>query len=174
MNETEFKNLFKKSVAHHGGLAISLNSSFYTGLPDLYFLVPGFEAALCEAKFIKDVSTGKPFMRKIKYSELQISILDKANKLRHNAALGLIGWKEGKHVVAALVPGTQRHIDSVRALAKDTSYRGSFFNVPKMLVDLAEIQRQERLMNFDIDAMFGHEDQEGEPVETNDPHNQYT
>lgn len=131
MNETSFKLLFKKSVEHHGGVAISLNSSFYAGLPDLYVLMPGFTPCLIEAKFLKDV--GPTFKRKINYSPLQKSVLDKTSKICQHSSFGLVGYKQGKQLIAALVSNGIEHLthDCTRS-GTSISVRGKFFDVPSM------------------------------------------
>ena len=137
MNETAFKLLFKKSVEHHGGVAISLNSSFYAGLPDLYILVPGYTPCLVEAKFLKDV--GPTFKRKINYSPVQRSILDKTSKLCEHASLGLVGYKQGKQLIAALVPSKLEHIThDCHHAGTSISIRGKFFDIPGMFKHVTE------------------------------------
>jgi len=110
MVESEFKKIFKDSVKHYGGLAISLSANFNPGLPDLYILMPGCTPVMLEAKFLKKVND--KFSRKILYSPLQKKFLKDSNSITPNSSLGLVGFKYKGQLRACLVNHRIETIDN--------------------------------------------------------------
>lgn len=86
MNESDAKLKLKKSVARCGGISFSLNSSFHTGLPDLYISLPERIPILVECKIIKNPT--EKFNLKINYSDRQIKTLEELNAVQEGSAWG--------------------------------------------------------------------------------------
>lgn len=101
-NEAEFKKAFKQRVKAEGGFSLSLAGPMIVGLPDLYVILPGFMPVLLEAKWLGEVK--EIFKRKIKYTAMQMHFMDEINGVKPLAAMGLVGYKIGRHVFATLVP----------------------------------------------------------------------
>jgi len=135
MSESEFKKIFKDSVKHYGGLAISLSASFNPGLPDLYVLMPGCLPVMMEAKFLKKVND--KFSRKLKYSPLQKKFLYDSNAIQANSSIGLVGFKYKGQLRACLINHRIDTIDQDFAsyCSTDTLVgRNKIFNIPMMFM----------------------------------------
>lgn len=133
MNETELKRIFKKSVQSIGGFAASMGSNLGGGTPDLYCILPIYGPVLIEAKFFKDV--GDKFNRKINYSALQNVFMDNANNVRGGSVWGLVGMKYRGRLVAYLVPGYLKQLNSDDA----KSYRTFVYNPKTKLFDMGDL-----------------------------------
>lgn len=156
MKETEFKLLFKKSVVKQGGVAYSLNSSFYTGLSDLYISMPGQTPCLVEAKFFNDISDIKKFKRTIPYTVNQKEVLDSTNKVCLNSGLGLVGIKDGRTTWAYLLPGNLRILTSDQyVVGISQSVKGSYFDVASMFSDMLKRQAEYAEKSVLLDEIFG-------------------
>jgi hypothetical protein len=90
-NETEFKNLIKKSVRAQKGFSISLAAPMLGGIPDLYVLARGFIPILLEAKWMGELKPG--FNRKIKFRPLQKNYIDECNTIKECSAFCIVGFK---------------------------------------------------------------------------------
>lgn len=91
MNETEFKDIFCKSVKEQGGHTLRLAASSVVGLPDIVCAMPGYAPILLETKFIHNFKK----KRTIAYTKMQLHTLNTFNKTyKKNGyclAFGLIG-----------------------------------------------------------------------------------
>lgn len=101
-NEADFKRIFKRSVKSEGGFALSLAAPMLAGIPDLYVVMPGYLPVLLEAKWLGEVKD--KFKRKVKYSPLQRVWIEECHSIVKYSALGLVGFKLNKQIIAALVP----------------------------------------------------------------------
>ena len=107
--EAEAKSTLKRSVRAYGGCSFSLNSSFHTGLPDLYIAFPGRIPILVEAKFFKDLTPN--FAKKIPYSKIQKWTLDELNVVQKGSAWGCMFIKSGRDYFMFFVPSDISFID---------------------------------------------------------------
>lgn len=109
-NESDFKKVFKKSVKHYGGYAMSLACPTFNGIPDLAFILPNKSINFIEAKFVKDIKNTK-FRRKLNITALQRDWLKEFNLRRSNCAMILVGLVYHGDVYAILYPYYQESID---------------------------------------------------------------
>jgi hypothetical protein len=143
-DEATFKRLFKKSVRSQGGLAISLSSNIYSGLPDLVVMLPNMRSVFIEAKYLRDV--GDVFERKILYSPEQSRFMYECNSISPGSGFGLVGFHHQGKLTASLVPYRYDKIDSnyrdytgfSRIVSDD-----KFFDVTTMFkyLDLKDVRR---------------------------------
>lgn len=101
-NEAEFKKVFKQSVKAQHGYSMSLAAPMFSGIPDLYIIMPHFMPVLLEAKWLGEIKRDT-FFRKIPFTEMQIHWIDQCHSVSPYSAMGLIGLKYKSIVYAALV-----------------------------------------------------------------------
>lgn len=111
-NEADFKRVFKKSVKAQGGFALSLAAPMLAGIPDLYVVMPGYLPVLLEAKWLGEVNPDK-FKRKVRYSPLQVVWIKECHSIVNYSALGLVGFRTGKRIIAALVPYDTEYFECI-------------------------------------------------------------
>jgi hypothetical protein len=128
--ETDCKRVFKHSVKHIGGKALSLNSAIQTGLPDLYVNIPGRAPFLTESKYIKDPSA--KFNLAIKYTALQKDTLEKLNEVNEGSAWGTIFIKFDRNYYVVFVPAG---IDRISYLFRET-YSWAIYNKSLKIFEL--------------------------------------
>jgi len=91
-NEAEFKSVFRASVRAQKGFTITIAAPTFSGLPDLYCIMPKYIPVLMEAKWLKDLPD-KGFKRTIPFKPMQLHYIKNINKVHNNAAVGLIGFE---------------------------------------------------------------------------------
>lgn len=128
--ETDCKKVFKHSVKHIGGKALSLNSAIQTGLPDLYVNIPGRIPFLTESKYIKDPT--KKFDVQIKYTALQKDTLEKLNEVNEGSAWGTIFIKLDRDYYVVFVPA---RIDRISHLFRE-NYAWAKYNKSLKIFEL--------------------------------------
>jgi len=100
-DEAAFKLTLKKSIKAHGGFCISLAAPMINGIPDQYWIFPGYAPLLIEAKWLKD--TGLGFSRKVQYRPLQEDFIKKCHNILNYSAQTIIGLKYSDEYYAVLL-----------------------------------------------------------------------